>query len=137
MCVLSLPVAIDVVIEEDNRAINIISSSGASLMCTPIVSCDKTYNITWERMLFNGSNLPPMDENGTTLVVGSREYGKYMCTVNSSDTSAILTYTLYGKLYKKSSHIWYHMICVIDLQNTLIDCTQVLHFIAIIFPHLM
>lgn len=91
-------------IAEDNNTMDIISNS-ATLMCTPVVSCDEgDVNITWEVLLFNETNSTLLNDTDPSLPVEAEQYGNYTCTVTSANMLPVtLNYQLYGKIFSKLS----------------------------------
>ena len=82
-----------------------IISKGATLMCTPIGSCNNNMNVSivWYKSLLNGTNNNEINETSSQLNVEARQYGIYTCNVTTTGNEmASITYALYGKTYSNS-----------------------------------
>ncbi|XP_065912347.1 basigin-like [Dysidea avara] len=79
--------------EENGTAVDVLRRT-RQLPCTPVVSCDVTSIVRWERYFDMLTNVSDMMSDDGTLTVRSKQYGRYRC-YGHHDPDGLL-YNAYG-----------------------------------------
>jgi len=85
--------------EENTTAVDVLRRR-QELPCTPVVSCNESSSIVWERSEFGSdefTNILDMISGDNTLTVLPKQYGRYRCSVNTGNAVGLL-YNAYGEL---------------------------------------
>ena len=89
-------IAAVIYMEENGTAVDVLRRT-RQLPCTPVVSCDVTSIVRWERYFDMLTNVSDMMSDDGTLTVRSKQYGRYRC-YGHHDPDGLL-YNAYGKMY--------------------------------------